>query len=580
MLKDNKIWIAQGDNPCYLLLNQANRHGLIAGASGTGKTVTLKVIAEGFSDAGVPVFMADVKGDVTGMAQAGELTDNLRERMGRFGIAEQEFAFRGTPCRIWDMLGGAGCPVRVTISDMGPQLLSRLLGLTEVQQGVLNIVFRVADDQQLLLLDLKDLRAMLTYVSQHAKEYETTYGRVSSQSVGAIQRALIAVEDQGGNVFFGEPNLDIEDWFVCDANGRGYVNILNAAELVNMPLIYSMFLLWMLSTLFERLPEVGDLDKPRFVFFFDEAHLLFNGMPKQLVDKVVQVVKLIRSKGVGVYFITQSPSDIPNEVLAQLSNRVQHGLRAYTPAEQKAVRAAAASFRANPAFDSVQALQEVGTGEALVSFLDEGGRPSIVERARVLFPGCRMAAADPGIVSSVIANQYELMSKYEEAVDRESAFELIEQARVEADAAARLAAERAAFEKEKAAFEAQKAKEEAAAAARAEREAERQRIAEEKEAERQRIAEEKEAERRRIAAEKEAERQRLAAEKEAERLRLKAEKEADRLRLKEEKEAEKREADAKRARDRVVGNIFNSVVGTIGREAGRQITRGIFGTKR
>ena len=558
MLKDDRIWIAQGEKPCYLLLNQANRHGLIAGASGTGKTVTLKVLAEGFSDAGVPVYMPDVKGDATGMAQAGEVSDGLRKRMEFFGIDEGAFSFRGTPCRIWDMLGGTGCPVRITISDMGPQLLSRLLGLTEVQQGVLNIVFRVADDQQMLLLDLKDRRAMLAYVAEHAKEYETTYGRVSSQSVGAIQRALIAVEDQGGNIFFGEPNLDINDWFATDANGRGYVNILNASELISTPLIYSMFLLWMLSTLFERLPEVGDLDKPRFVFFFDEAHLLFNGMPKQLTEKVVQVVKLIRSKGVGVYFITQSPSDVPDEVLAQLSNRVQHGLRAYTPAEQKAVRAAAASFRANPAFDSVDALQDLSTGEALVSFLDEDGRPSMVERAKVLFPACRMAAADPGIVSNVIANSYELMNKYELAIDRESAYELIEQAREEADEVARLAAERAAFEKEKAAFEAQKAKEEAAAAAKAEKEEERRRIAEEKEAERLR----------------------LKAEKEEERLRLKAEKEADRLRLKEEKEAERKELEAKRARDRVVGNIFNSVVGTIGREAGRQITRGIFGTKR
>ncbi len=558
MLTDNKIWIAQGENPCYLLLNQANRHGIIAGASGTGKTVTLKVMAEGFSDAGVPVFMADVKGDVTGMAQAGEITDSLRSRMEAFGIDERAFAFQGTPCHIWDMLGDAGIPVRVTISDMGPQLLSRLLGLTEVQQGVLNIVFRVADDQQMLLIDLKDLRAMLAYVAEHAKEYETTYGRVSSQSVGAIQRALIAVEDQGGDVFFGEPNLDIMDWFGCDANGRGYVNILNAAKLVNTPLVYSMFLLWMLSTLFETLPEVGDPDKPRLVFFFDEAHLLFNGMPKQLVEKVVQVVKLIRSKGVGVYFITQSPSDVPGEVLAQLSNRVQHGLRAYTPAEQRAIKAAAASFRTNPAFDTAEALQDVATGEALVSFLDEGGRPSVVERAKVLFPGCRMAAADAGIVSSVIANDYELMGKYGEAIDRESAFELIEQARAEADEAAKLAAERAAFEKEKAEFEARKAKEEAAAEAQAQKEAERKRIAEEKEAERLR----------------------LKAEKEADRLRLKEEKEAERLRLKAEKDAERAEAEAKRARDRVVGNIFNSVVGSIGREAGRQITRGIFGTRR
>jgi hypothetical protein len=366
------------------------------------------------------------------------------------------------------------------------------------------------------------------------------------------------VEDQGGDVFFGEPNLDIMDWFACDASGRGYVNILNASKLVNMPLVYSMFLLWMLSTLFERLPEVGDADKPKFAFFFDEAHLLFNGMPKQLVNKVVQVVKLVRSKGVGIYFISQSPSDIPDEVLAQLSNRVQHGLRAYTPAEQKAVRVAASSFRANPAFDSMQALQDLGTGEALVSFLDEDGRPSVVERARILFPSCRMAAADAGVVSAVIANAYDLMNKYGDAIDRESAYELIQKEREEADAAARLAAERAAFEKEKAAFEAQKAKEEAAAAAKAEKEAERKRLAEEKEAERLR----------------------LKAEKEEERLRLKAEKEAERLRLKEEKEAERRAAEAKRARDRVVGNIFNSVVGTIGREAGRQITRGIFGTKK
>ncbi len=558
MLKDDRIWMAQGQNPCYLLLKQANRHGLIAGASGTGKTVTLKVMAEGFSDAGVPVFMADVKGDVTGMAQAGEITDGLRERMDAFGIKEQEFPFQGTPCRIWDMLGGSGIPVRVTISDMGPQLLSRLLGLTEVQQGVLNIVFRVADDQQMLLIDLKDLRSMLTYVAEHAKEYETTYGRVSSQSVGAIQRALIAVEDQGGNIFFGEPNLDIMDWFECDSYGRGYVNILNATELINTPLIYSMFLLWMLSTLFERLPEVGDPDKPKLVFFFDEAHLLFNGMPKQLVDKVVQVVKLIRSKGVGVYFISQSPADIPNEVLAQLSNRVQHGLRAYTPAEQRAVKAAAASFRANPAFDTVEALQDVATGEALVSFLDESGKPSMVERARVLFPGCRMAAADAGIIRTVIANEYDLMGKYEEAVDRESAFELIEEARVAAEKAARLAAEEEAAKKE----------------------AERLRIAEEKEAAAKAAAEAREAERKRIAEEKEAERLRLKAEREADRLRLKEEKEAERLRLKEEKEAERKEAEAKRARDRVVGNIFNGVVGTIGREAGRQIARGIFGTRR
>ncbi len=458
MLVNDKIWVAQGENPCYLLLNQANRHGLIAGASGTGKTVTLKVLAEGFSEAGVPVFMADVKGDVTGMAQAGEMTDGLRKRLHYFGFEEEDVHFAWSPCRIWDMLGDSGCPVRITISDMGPMLLSRLLGLTDVQQGVLNVVFRVADDQGMLLLDLKDLRSMLTYVADHSKDYETTYGRVSSQSVGAIQRALLAVEDEGGDIFFGEPDLDLQDWFACDEYGRGYVNILNAAKLINTPQIYAMFLLWMLSSLFETLPEVGDPDKPRFVFFFDEAHLLFDGMPKQLGDKIVQVVKLIRSKGVGVYFITQSPSDIPNEVLAQLSNRVQHGLRAYTPAEQKAVKAAAASFRDNPGFDEVQALQDLGTGEALVSFLDEDGRPSVVERARVLFPACRMAAADPEVIEQVLANQEELNEKYGEAIDRESAYEMVEDARATEEENARLAAEKAAREKEQAALERERAK--------------------------------------------------------------------------------------------------------------------------
>ncbi len=474
MLLEDKIWLAQGDNPCYLLLNQANRHGIIAGASGTGKTVTLKVMAEGFSAAGVPVFMADVKGDVTGMAASGQLTSFIEKRMDFFGIDRDAFTFQGVPMRVWDMLGDQGLPVRITISDMGPVLLSRLLGLTDVQQGVLNLAFRVADDQQMLLIDLKDLRSMLTYVADHAKEYETTYGKVSSASVGAILRALLAVEDEGGDIFFGEPNLDLSDWFACAPDGRGYVNILNAAKLINMPQIYAMFLLWMLTSLFERLPEVGDPDKPRFVFFFDEAHLLFDGMPKTLTDKIVQVVKLIRSKGVGVYFITQSPSDIPGEVLAQLSNRVQHGLRAYTPAEQKAVKAAAASFRANPAFDSVEALQDLGTGEALVSLLDDEGRPSVVERAKVLFPQCSMNAAPEDLMADVYLEQSNLMLKYGEAVDRESAFEQIAAQNAAAAEEARLAAEREQLEKERAELEAQQAKE----AARQAREAERQAAAE------------------------------------------------------------------------------------------------------
>ncbi|MBR3234523.1 MAG: DUF853 family protein [Atopobiaceae bacterium] len=474
MFVDDKIWVGQGgEDRCYLLLNQANRHGLIAGATGTGKTVTLKVLAESFSQAGVPVFMADVKGDVTGMAQAGEMTDSLRKRLGRFDLVEENVTFEGSPCRIWDMLGGEGCPVRITISDMGPVLLSRMLGLTEVQQGVLNVVFRVADDQGMLLLDLKDLRAMLTYVSDHAKEYETTYGRVSSQSVGAIQRALLAIEDQGGDIFFGEPNLDLNDWFDCTPDGRGYVNILNAEQLIQMPQIYAMFLLWMLSSLFEILPEVGDPEKPRFVFFFDEAHLLFEGMPKQLGEKIVQVVKLIRSKGVGVYFITQSPSDIPNEVLAQLSNRIQHGLRAYTPAEQKAIRATAASFRTNPDFDTAEALQDLGTGEALISLLDEDGRPGMVQRAWVIFPACRMAAADQDVIDRVLFDQRALTGKYGEPIDRHSSYEMISEARAREEEEARLAAEQAALEKERAALEKERAKELERQRRQLEREAER-----------------------------------------------------------------------------------------------------------
>lgn len=516
MLLDDKLWVAQGENPCYLLLNQANRHGLIAGASGTGKTVTLKVLAEGFSHAGVPVFMADVKGDITGMCQAGEDTENIRERVAKFGI--ENWSLAGCPCHFWDMLEGSDIPVRVTISDMGPTLLSRLLGLTEVQEGVLDIVFRIADDRQLLLIDLKDLRAMLNYVAEHAKEFETTYGKVSSQSTGAILRALISLEDEGAGTFFGEPALELADWFSCDESGQGYVNVLNAAKLVQSPQVYAMFLFWMLSELFETLPEVGDADKPKFVFFFDEAHLLFNGMPKELLDKMVQVVKLIRSKGVGVYFITQSPSDIPDEVLAQLSNRIQHGLRAYTPAEQKAVRAAAASFRENPAFASEDVILELGTGEALVSFLDAEGRPSIVENAKVLPPQCLMAAASDDAMQAARAAQQPLMDKYGTAVDRESAFEVIQGQ-----------AEAAAAEQERAA-------EDAAA---------------------------------QEAAEKEAAAAAKAAEKEAER----AAKEAAKMEQWQEKERQK-------VQNQVIKDVSRaatSMLGQFGKEAGKQLLRGLFG---
>ncbi|OUO20514.1 helicase HerA-like domain-containing protein [Collinsella sp. An307] len=477
MYQENAIWMGVGAEPdnkhVNLLLNQANRHGLIAGASGTGKTVTLKVMAEGFSKAGVPVFMADVKGDITGMAQAGKDSEDMQERIKRFGI--EGFTYAGCPVRIWDMLGGAGLPVRITISDMGPSLLSRLLELTEVQEGVLDIVFRIADDKNLLLIDLKDLRAMLNFVAEHADEYETTYGKVSAQSVGAILRTLISVEDQGGDVFFGEPALDLNDWFQCAENGQGYVNILNAAKLIQSPQIYAMFLLWMLSELFDTLPEEGDLDKPKFVFFFDEAHLLFNDMPTEFLDKIVQVVKLIRSKGVGVYFITQSPSDIPDEVLAQLSNRIQHGLRAYTPAEQKAVRAAAQSFRENPAFKSEDVILELGTGEALVSFLNEDGQPEIVERAKILPPQCLMAAASDDVMKEALSAQDELMKKYGEAVDRESAEEQIEELEEEEEKAAKEEEERKKREEEKAMKEKAKAKAAEKAAIRAEERKIRQR---------------------------------------------------------------------------------------------------------
>ena len=466
MFKDNAIWMGVGaepDNkPVSLLLNQANRHGLIAGASGTGKTVTLKVMAEGFSKAGVPVFMADVKGDITGMCSPGEDTEDMQKRIKKFGL--EGFTYEGCPCRFWDMLGGQGIPVRITVSDMGPTLLARLLELTEVQEGVLDIVFRIADDKNLLLIDLKDLRSMLNYVAENAKEYETTYGKVSSQSVGAILRQLISVEDQGGDVFFGEPDLDLSEWFACDSNGHGYVNVLNAAKLIQSPQIYAMFLLWMLSELFDTLPEEGDLEKPKFVFFFDEAHLLFNDMPSEL----------LRSKGVGVYFITQSPSDIPDEVLAQLSNRVQHGLRAYTPAEQKAVRAAAQSFRENPAFKSEDAILELGTGEALVSFLNDDGQPEIVERAKILPPQCLMAAAPESDLKAALDAQSDLMKKYGEAVDRESAFEQLGEVAKQDEEAKKLEEERAELEKEKAKLEKEKAKEAEKAARKAEREAEKQ----------------------------------------------------------------------------------------------------------
>lgn len=420
MIYDNKILLGKGDRQVFLYPRMANRHGLIAGATGTGKTITLEVMAEAFSDLGVPVFLADVKGDISGMSLAGQMNESLQKRLSKMGITD--FTFKAFPVRFWDVYGEAGHPVRTTISEMGPMLLSRLLGLSEVQEGVLNIVFRIADDKGLLLIDMKDLRSMLQYCAQHAKDFMTDYGTMTSQSLGAIQRALLALENEGGELFFGEPALDIFDWMQCDTQGKGYVNILNCVRLFQHPLLYSTFILWLLSELFEQLPEAGDLDKPKMVFFFDEAHLLFNDAPKVLVQKVEQVVKLIRSKGVGVYFITQSPSDLPQTVLAQLSNRVQHALRAYTPAEQKAVRAAAQSFRPNPAFRTEDAITDLGVGEALISCLDEEGKPQMVERAKVICPQSSMSAIDDQTRQSII-RQSNLYGKYDRQVDRQSAYE-------------------------------------------------------------------------------------------------------------------------------------------------------------
>ena len=474
MYRDGKIYLAKTeDKELYLLPGMANRHGLIAGATGTGKTVTMKVMAESFSEMGVPVFLADVKGDLSGMCMPGVDSANMRERITRFGL-EEDFEYRAFPTRFWDIFGETGHPVRVTVSSMGPTLFARLLGLTEIQTGVLNIVFRVADDHGLLLLDLKDLRAMLQFVGDNRAEFTTMYGNVSAASVGAIQRALLAFEEEGGEQFFGEPELDIRDWMRTGREGRGYINILSSKRLIQSPTVYATFLLWMMTDLYEKLPEVGDLDKPRMIFFFDEAHLLFSDCPKALVQKITQIVKLIRSKGVGIYCVTQSPSDIPNEVLAQLSNRVQHALRAYTPAEQKSVTAAAKGFRVNPAFDTKTALTELGVGEALVSFLDDDGIPNIVERAFILPPQSMMGIADENAVNTyILSDEFEV--KYRESYDRESAYEIITKANEELEAQRIREAEEAEAEKqrmkEEAAAAKQKLKEEAAALKAAEKEA-------------------------------------------------------------------------------------------------------------
>ncbi len=420
MLYEGKIWVGTGEQPVMLLPQMANRHGLIAGATGTGKTVSLKVLAEGFSQMGVPVFLADIKGDLAGMVEVGQHNDNIAKRLVQCGVPS--FQYCDFPAVFWDVYGKQGHPVRATISEMGPTLLSRMLGLNDTQAGVLSILFRIADDEGMLLLDLKDLKAMLAYIGENARNYTLDYGNISTATVGAIQRAVGVLEDQGGDKFFGEPALNIADWMQVSGDGKGVINILAADELFQHPKMYSTFMLWMLSELYELLPEAGDLDKPRMVFFFDEAHLLFNDCPPALLEKLEQVVRLIRSKAVGVYFITQNPCDIPMSILGQLGNRVQHALRAYTPLDQKAVRTAAQTFRINPAFNTEEAITQLKTGEALVSFLDEDGAPGIVERATILPPQSSMSAISAEARAEEIRTSY-FAGVYDEAVDRESAYE-------------------------------------------------------------------------------------------------------------------------------------------------------------
>jgi uncharacterized protein len=419
---NERIFIGRGDQPAWLTLALANRHGLVTGATGTGKTVSLQVMAEGFARAGVPVFAADIKGDLSGISEVGENKDFILKRAADMGLAFQPDQFSTI---FWDVFGEQGHPVRATVSEMGPLLLSRMMDLNDVQEGVLNIAFKVADEQGLLLLDMKDLRAILSFVAEHAADLTTQYGNVSKQTVGTIQRQLLVLQNQGGDKFFGEPALDLKDFMRADRDGRGMINILVADKLMQSPRLYATFLLWMLSELFEQLPEVGDPPKPKLVFFFDEAHLLFNDAPKALMDKIEQVVRLIRSKGVGVYFVTQNPIDVPDKVLAQLGNRAQHALRAFTPRDQKAVAAAAQTFRPNPKLDTAKVIMELGKGEALVSFLEGNGIPAMVERVMIRPPTARIGPITPEERKSIMDNS-PVKGKYDTAIDSESAYEVLQ----------------------------------------------------------------------------------------------------------------------------------------------------------
>lgn len=519
MYKDNEIWVASdGDAKLCIKSKYANRHGLIAGATGTGKTVTLKVMAESFSDAGVPVFLSDIKGDLSGMCKPGEEKESITKRVADLGMGE-DFSFKAYPTVFWDIFGKKGLPLRTTISEFGPMLLAKLLDLNQIQTDILNIIFKIADDEGLLLIDLKDLKSMLNYVSENAADYKAEYGNIAPQSVNAIMRGLVALGDKGGDVFFGEPALDINDWFVTK-DGKGMINVLDATTIINDPGIYATFMLWMLAELFEIMPEVGDLDKPKMVFFFDEAHLLFKDTPKALLQKIEQVVKLIRSKGIGVYFITQNPSDIPDEVLAQLGNKVQHALRAYTPAEQKGIKAAAQSYRANPDFDTAEIITNLGIGEAVVSFIEDDGAPAMVRKAKVLPPQSYLGAIDDMMRAAVISMS-DLAEKYKDMVDRDSAYEFLQRLQVEIS---------------------------------------------------QKQEEEKQAETARKEAEKQAEIERKEAEKQAKAAQKEAERQA--------KEAEKEEKKKKDAIKKGVAAVAGTAAGTIGRQIGKTLGKsgGKFGS--
>lgn len=533
MFYQEKIWLGSSEEKkVFLYPKMANRHGMIAGATGTGKTVTLKVMAESFSSMGVPVFMADVKGDLAGLCRPGEEEGSAKQRAEQMGLFQEGFDFASYPVTFWDIYGKKGMPLRTTISEMGPLLLSRILELNETQSDILTIIFKIADDEGLLLLDTKDLKSMIQYVADNNKEYALEYGNMAKQSLTAILRAVVALEAEGGEEFFGETALNITDWFSTSYEGKGSIQILDCQTLINNPTMYSTFMLWMMSELFEALPEAGDRDRPRMVFFFDEAHLLFDTASKSLLSKIEQMVKLIRSKGVGIYFITQNPKDIPEGIMSQLGCKVQHALRAYTPSEQKAAKAAAMSFRENPDFDTFEAITALGIGEALVSVLDEEGIPTVVQRCKILPPQSQMGALSEVIREDEIINHL-LYPKYTQELDRESAYEILVKRVVKE-------------QEEEAALKQQKEEEKAAL----KREKER----------------EKEEKKRLEAEEKELEKQKLAKEREA----LKKQEAAKKAEEKEEKAKERR-------RNSAIKRVASAATGTIGREIGNQLGESVGG---